>query len=161
MDVTHPRDHLEVAVGLVEPERAQRLHPEGEGDLSRRVAPGVGLLLLAPVLTSALDENRDEAIRAGAAIVLDSGIPPLDKLGVAQDVLTEVDRANGVGKLPDVGRALADRPHDDDWNALRAGLQDQLDRAVTSAFSRPFFLASALTLCALLPLGALWLRRRA
>ena len=45
------------------------------------------------MLTSALDENRDEAIRAGAA-VLDSEIPPLDKLGVAQDVLTEVDRAN-------------------------------------------------------------------
>jgi hypothetical protein len=128
---------------------------------ARHAGVVLGLVLLAPVLTNALEKNRTEAIRAGAAVVLDSKIPPLDKLGVAQDVLTEVDRANGVGKLPDVGRALADRPHDDDWNALRAGLQDQLDRAVTSAFSRPFFLASALTLCALLPLGALWLRRRA
>jgi hypothetical protein len=92
--------------------------------------------------------------------VLDSRIPPLDKLGVAQDVLAEVDRAHDVGKLPDVGRALSGRPDDSAWNALRAGLQDQLDRAVTNAFSRPFFLASALTLCALFPLAALRLRRR-
>ena len=110
------------------------------------------------MLTSALDENRDEAIRAGAAIVLESDIPPLDKLGVAQDVLAEVDRANDVGKLPDVARALADRPDDDEWRSLISSLQDQLDRAVTSAFSGPFFLAAALTLCAIVPL--LFVRRR-
>ena len=69
---------------------------------ARHAGVVLGLLLLAPVLTSALDENRDEAIRAGAAVVLDSEIPPLDKLGVAQDVLAEVDRANDVGELPDV-----------------------------------------------------------
>ena len=59
-----------------------------------------------PCLTAALEGNRDEAIRAGAAVVLDSEIPPLDKLGVAQDVLAEVDRANEVGELPDVERAF-------------------------------------------------------
>ena len=110
------------------------------------------------MLTSALDENRDEAIRAGAAVVLDSEIPPLDKLGVAQDVLAEVDRSRDAGELPDVERALADRPDDDEWGALVGALQDQLDRAVTSAFSGPFLLAAALTLCALLPLP--FLRRR-
>ena len=125
---------------------------------ARHAGVVLGLLLLAPVLTSALDENRDEAIRAGAAIVLDSDIPPLDKLGVAQDVLAEVDRANDVGKLPDVTRALADRPDDDEWRSLISSLQDQLDRAVTSAFSGPFFLAAALTLCAIVPL--LFVRRR-
>ena len=125
---------------------------------ARHAGVVLGLLLLAPVLTSALDENRDEAIRAGAAVVLDSDIPPLDKLGVAQDVLAEVDRANDVGKLPDVTRALADRPDDDEWRSLISSLQDQLDRAVTSAFSGPFFLAAALTLCAIVPL--LFVRRR-
>jgi len=128
---------------------------------ARHAGVVLGLVLLAPVLTNALETNRTEAIRAGAALVLDSRIPPLDKLGVAQDVLAEVDRAHDVGKLPDVGRALSGRPGDSDWNALRAGLQDQLDRAVTNAFSGPFFLASALTLCALVPLAALRLRRRA
>lgn len=120
---------------------------------ARHAGVVLGLVLLAPVLTTALDENRDEAIRAGAAVVLDSEIPPLDKLGVAQDVLAEVDRANEIGELPDVERALEERPEDDGWRALRDGLQEQLDRAVTSAFSGPFLLAAALTLCALLPVG--------
>jgi predicted MFS family arabinose efflux permease len=125
---------------------------------ARHAGVVLGLVLLAPVLTTALEKNRDEAIHAGAAVVLDSEIPPLDKLGVAQDVLDEVDRANDVGKLPDVDRALADRPDDPEWRALLTGLEDQLDRAVTNAFSGPFFLASALTLCALVPL--LFVRRR-
>jgi MFS family permease len=127
---------------------------------ARHAGVVVGLLLLAPVLTSALDENRDEAIRAGAAVVLDSEIPPLDKLGVAQDVLAEVDRSNDAGELPDIERALADRPDDDEWRTLVGALQDELDRAVTSAFSGPFLLAAALSLCALVPL-ALVRRRRA
>jgi MFS family permease len=125
---------------------------------ARHAGVVLGLVLLAPVLTSALDVNRDEAIRAGAAIVLDSEIPPLDKLGVAQDVLAEVDRANDAGELPDVQRAFEDRPDDGEWSALLSGLEDQLDRAVTSAFSGPFLLAAALTLCALFPLALM--RRR-
>ncbi len=125
---------------------------------ARHAGVVLGLLLLAPVLTSALDENRHEAIRAGAAVVLDSEIPPLDKLGVAQDVLAEVDRADEAGELPDVERAFADRPDDAEWRTLADGLQDQLDRAVTSAFSGPFLLAAALTLCALVPV--LFLGRR-
>ena len=122
---------------------------------ARHAGVVLGLLLLAPVLTSALDENRDEAIRSGAAIVLDSRIPPLAKLGVAQDVLAEVDRANDAGELPDVQRALASRTENDDeeWTSLVSGLQDQLDRAVTSAFSGPFLLAAALALAALVPLA--------
>jgi predicted MFS family arabinose efflux permease len=127
---------------------------------ARHAGVVLGLLLLSPVLTGALDENRDEAIRAGAAIVLDSEIPPLDKLGVAQDVLDEVDRSSDLGELPDVERAFEGRPDDSQWRALVDGLQDQLDRAVTSAFSGPFFLAAALTLCALVPV-ALMRRTRA
>jgi hypothetical protein len=86
--------------------------------------------------------------------VLDSRIPPLAKLGVAQDVLAEVDRATDAGELPDVQRALADRVDDgEDWTSLVSGLQDELDRAVTSAFSGPFLLAAALALAALIPLA--------
>ena len=125
---------------------------------ARHAGVVLGLVLLAPLLTSALEENRDEAIRAGAAVVLDSEIPPLDKLGVAQDVLAEVDRANEVGELPDVDRAFEGRPDDDEWRTLIDGLQEQLDRAVTSAFSGPFLLAAVLALCALVPLALM--RRR-
>ena len=125
---------------------------------ARHAGVVLGLLLLAPVLTTALEESRDEAIRAGAAEVLDSRIPPLDKLRVAQDVLDEVARANDAGELPDVQRAFEDRPDDDEYTALVSGLQEQLDRAITSAFSGPFLLAGGLALAALVPL--LFLRRR-
>jgi len=140
-------------------DRADQVVHGGWTLAARHAGVVLGLLLLAPALTTALEENRDEAIRAGAAIVLDSEIPPLDKLGVAQDVLAEVDRANEAGELPDVQRAFADRPHEDEWSALVVGLQDQLDRAVTSAFSGPFLLAAALALCALVPLLLLRGRR--
>ncbi len=120
---------------------------------ARHAGVVVGLLLLAPVLTNALDVNRERAVRAGAAEVLDSQIPPLDKLRLAQDVLDEVDRAKEDGKLPNVATVFEDRPDDDEYTSLHAALQDQLDRAVTDAFSGPFLLAAALALAALVPVA--------
>jgi predicted MFS family arabinose efflux permease len=122
---------------------------------SRHAGVVVGLVLLSPVFANALDRNEDEALRAGAAAVLDSHIPPLDKLRLAQDVLVEVHSAHG--EVPDVGAAFEDRPDTDEYRTLRADIVDQLDRAVTDAFSRPFLLAAALAMAALVPL---WLGRR-
>ncbi len=120
---------------------------------ARHAGVVLGLLLLAPVLTTALDENREEAVRAGAAAVLDSGIAPLDKLRLAQNVLDEVDAAEETGELPDVARVFDGLPSTDDYAALLSALQDQLDRAVTAAFSTPFLLAAALALAALVPVA--------
>ena len=117
---------------------------------ARHAGVVLGLLLLAPVLTSALDRNEDDALRAGAASVLDSRIPPLDKLGVAQDVLEQVEAA-GANRRPDFDAAFEDRPQTDEYRSLLATLRDELDRAVTNAFSGPFFLAAALALAALVP----------
>jgi MFS family permease len=125
---------------------------------SRHAGVVVGLLLLAPVLTSALDRNEREAVYAGAAAVLDSKIPPLDKLRVAQDVLVQVDEAEG--ELPDVAAAFEDRPDTDEYRSLLAALEEQLDRAVTDAFSGPFALAAVLALAALVSV-ALAAQRRA
>jgi MFS family permease len=133
--------------------RAEQIVHGGWTLAARHAGVVLGLLLLAPILTSALEHSRDEAVRAGAAEVLDSRIPPLDKLRVAQDVLDEVDKAEERGELPDVSVALADRPDDSDYKALIAGLQEQLDRAVTDAFSTPFLLAAAIALAALIPVG--------
>jgi MFS family permease len=133
--------------------RAEQVVHGGWTLAARHAGVVVGLLLLAPVLTSALEHSRDEAVRAGAAEVLDSRIPALDKLRVAQDVLDEVDEAEKRGELPDVAAALEDRPDDDDYRALLTAMQDQLDRAVTDAFSTPFLLAAAIALLALAPLA--------
>jgi hypothetical protein len=123
---------------------------------ARHAGVVLGLVLLAPVLTTALDRNEDRAVRAGAAEVLDSEIAALDKLRVAQDVLDEIERARGAGELPRVAAAFEERSATDEYRALVAGLQDQLDRAVTDAFSTPFLLAAALAFAALVPM---WLGR--
>lgn len=120
---------------------------------ARHAGVVLGLLLLAPLLTSALDRNEELAVRAGAAEVLDSRIEPLDKLRLAQNVLDEVDRAREAGELPRVETVFEDLPSTDGYRELLAALQDQLDRAVTDAFSNPFLLAAALALAALVPVA--------
>jgi MFS family permease len=117
---------------------------------ARHAGVVLGLLLLTPVFTTALDRNEDRALRAGAAAVLDSRIPPLEKLGVAQDVLAIVRASDR--EVPDVRGAFADRPDTPQYRGLEDELVSQLDRAVTAAFSRPFLLAALLALVALVPI---------
>ena len=62
----------------------------------------LGLLLLTPIFTADLDRNEDEALAAGTSAVLDSRIPPLDKIGVARDILVAVDEAEEEARVPDV-----------------------------------------------------------
>jgi MFS family permease len=131
--------------------RAEQVVHGGWTLAARHAGVVLGLLLLAPLLTSALQRNEDRAIRAGTAVVLDSKIPALDKLRLARDVLDEADRAEEEGKLPDVGAVFEDRPDDEEYRTLLVRLEDQLDRAVTDAFSKPFLLAAALALGALVP----------
>jgi MFS family permease len=119
---------------------------------ARHAGVVLGLLLLTPVFTAALDRNEDRALRAGAAAVLDSRIPPLEKLGVAQDVLAIVRASDR--EVPDVRGAFADRPDTPEYRGLEEELVSQLDRAVTAAFSRPFLLAALLALVALVPIVA-------
>ena len=133
--------------------RAEQVVHGGWTLAARHAGVVLGLLLLAPVLTAALDRNEDEALRAGVAEVLDSRIPAIEKLRLAQDVLDQVDSAGGNGELPDVGAAFEDRPSSQEYRDLLSGLEDQLQRAVTNAFSGPFLLAAALALSALVPVA--------
>ena len=117
---------------------------------ARHAGVVLGLLLLTPVFTTVLDRNEERALRAGAAAVLDSRIPPLEKLAVAQDVLAIVRASDR--EVPDVRGAFADRPDTPEYRGLEDELVAQLDRAVTAAFSRPFLLAALLALAALVPI---------
>ncbi len=106
--------------------------------------------ILTPVFTHELAQNKTEAKRAGAAIVIDSSIEPLHKLSVAREVLREVDAADG--RLPDVRPAFASdqaRPDSAELTRVGASLQGRLERAVTSAFSLPFLIAALFALAAL------------
>src|SRR4029078_5052736 len=93
-----------------------------------------------------LTRNQEQAKRAGAAIVLDSSIEPLHKIGVAQEVLRPIDDADG--RLPDTRPAFAANTDAADAGELhRVGnaLQQQLERAVTNTFCPAFLIASRFT----------------
>jgi len=111
----------------------------------------LGLLLLTPIFTSDLNRNEHDALAAGTAAVLDSRISPLDKIGVARDVLVAVNKATAEGRIPDV-KAVVGHRDDSAYAALGNALQDQLDRAVTNAFSRSFLVSALLGLLALIPI---------
>jgi MFS family permease len=111
----------------------------------------LGLVLLTPLFTADLDRNEEDALGAGTAIVLDSDIPPLEKIGVARDILVAVDQAQEDVTVPDVSEAI-DHQDDADYRELASDLQQQLNRAVTNAFSRSFLVAAALGLLALVPI---------
>jgi MFS family permease len=118
---------------------------------ARHAGVVLGLLLLTPIFTTDLERNEDDALAAGTSVVLDSRIPPLAKLGVARDVLVAVDEAKDEARIPDV-EALVDNRDDPAYVDLGSELQDQLDRAVTNAFSRSFLVAALLGLLALVPI---------
>jgi MFS family permease len=118
---------------------------------ARHAGVVLGLLLLTPIFTADLDRNEEDALAAGTAAVLDSRISPLDKIGVARDVLVAVDRATAEGRIPDV-RAVVGHRDESAYADLGNALQDQLDRAVTNALSRSFLVSSLLGLLALIPI---------
>jgi predicted MFS family arabinose efflux permease len=138
---------------LTEQALAGRAHQAVHGGwtiASRHAGIVVGLVALTPLFTHELARNQEEATRAGAAIVLDSSIRPLDKIGVARDVLRRIDDADG--RLPDVRPAFEAESGNEDASELRRvgnALQDQLEKAVTRAFGPPFLLAAIFALCAL------------
>jgi MFS family permease len=111
----------------------------------------LGLVLLTPLFTADLERNEDDALSAGTAVVLESDIPPLAKIGVARDMLVAVDKAQEDVTVPDVSDAI-DHEEESTYRALASELQKQLDRAVTNAFSRSFLVAAALGLLALVPI---------
>jgi MFS family permease len=122
---------------------------------ARHAGVAIGLLALTPLFTADIAEQRNDAIDAGTAVVLDSRANPLLKLELSQRI---DDRLAGErGKVPTIGPVFEPLPEDPDDRAevlqLREELQDQLDRGATHAFSPSFGLAALLGLLALVPIG--------
>jgi MFS family permease len=122
---------------------------------ARHAGVAIGLIVLTPVFTADIAQQRRDAIDASTAVVLDSRVEPLLKLQIAQRI---EDRLEGErGKVPTVGPAFEPLPEDPEDRAavllLREELQDQLDRGATHAFSTSFGLGALLALLALAPIG--------
>jgi predicted MFS family arabinose efflux permease len=122
---------------------------------SRHAGVVVGLLLLTPIFTADIEEQRHDAINAGTAVILDSPVNPLLKIDLAEKVSERLDEEKG--KVPTIGPAFEPKPEDPNQRAeveqLQDELQDQLDRGATHAFSTSFLLAALLGLIALFPIG--------
>jgi predicted MFS family arabinose efflux permease len=122
---------------------------------ARHAGVAIGLIVLTPVFTHDIAEQREDAIDAGTAVVLDSRVDPLLKLRLSGRISDRLDEERG--KVPTIGPAFEPLPDNAEERAevllLRSELQDQLDRAATHAFSPSFGIAAILALLALLPIA--------
>jgi predicted MFS family arabinose efflux permease len=118
---------------------------------ARHMGIVVGLLVLTPIFTADLNDIRPPGERAGLARVLDAPLPLAPKVRLARELSRQIQQA-GKQELPDLDSAFAefrvpatDRPA---VVRLRAGLDDELNRAATKAFSRAFLAAALIALLA-------------
>ena len=122
---------------------------------ARHAGVAIGLIVLTPVFTHDIAEQRHDAIDAGTAVVLDSRVDPLLKLDLAQRIEDRLEAERG--KVPTLGSAFEPLPEDPEDRAevveLREELQDQLDRGATHAFSPSFGVGALIALLALVPIG--------
>jgi MFS family permease len=127
---------------------------------ARHAGVVVGLLVLTPVFTSDLREQRSAAEQAGTAALLDARLPPLLKIDIAVRLADRLHQERG--RVPVIDPAFEPPPGGGEdrggVEALKDRLQDQLDRAATHAFSNSFLISAAFALAALLPIALV--RRR-
>jgi MFS family permease len=118
---------------------------------ARHAGVVLGLLLLTPVFTADLREERRDAIDAGTAVLLDARVEPLAKIELAERITSRLEDERG--RVPVIEPAFDPLPEDPEEReavlALERDLQDQLDRAATHAFSASFLLAGAFALASL------------
>ncbi len=122
---------------------------------ARHAGVVIGLLALTPIFTHDIATQREDAIDAGTAVVLDSTVSPLIKLDLATKIGDRLESEKG--KVPTLGPIFdpmpTDEPERSEVEQLRGELQDQLDRGATHAFSLSFALAALLGLLALIPIA--------
>jgi MFS family permease len=122
---------------------------------ARHAGVVIGLLALTPIFTADIATQRDQAIDAGTAVILDSRASPLLKIQLAERIEERLEGEKG--RVPTIGPAFEPLPDDPTEReavlVLRDELQEQLDRGATHAFSPSFLLGALLALLALIPIG--------
>jgi predicted MFS family arabinose efflux permease len=122
---------------------------------ARHAGVVIGLLALTPVFTHDIAVQQKQAINSGTAVILDSPIRPVVKLGLAKKISEHLDAEDG--KVPNLGHVFDPLPESEPEHSevveLREELQDQLDRGATHAFSPSFGIAALIGLLSLIPIG--------
>ncbi|MEX0621010.1 MAG: MFS transporter [Solirubrobacterales bacterium] len=122
---------------------------------ARHAGVVVGLLILTPIFTAQLETNRVSALDSSTAILLNSDIPPIEKLELGSSLAEQIDLQGN--QVPDVAEAFEPLPSDpierDEYEDVLTQIEDQLDRAATHAFSSSFLISALFGLLALIPIG--------
>jgi MFS family permease len=121
---------------------------------ARHAGVVAALALLTPLFADDLERQEAHATESVLASILDSELAPETKLEVSVRLAGLLDAARG--EVPAIAPAFDAVPVAPSQRAaveaLRADVDEQLDRAATAAFERSFLVAAALALCALVPL---------
>lgn len=121
---------------------------------ARHAGVVVGLLALTPIFTSELDEANNAAQRSGTALILDAPLSTSTKVDLGGAIAEQIERADG--RLPELEPAFMSVEPDpeaaEEYLELTEGLDSELEKAATSAFSIAFLVAGALSLAAAVPL---------
>ena len=126
----------------------------------RSAGIAIALAALAPLISSHLTSTIDKAQEQGAAVVLDSKLPPEDKIDIAPDLFSSINTDDPRGQLQRaIAKARSDL--DDDESTELGQLGDRLDDVVTSAVRsafRPAFIVTSILalLAALILLTGSW-----
>jgi MFS family permease len=112
----------------------------------RSAGIAIALAALAPLISSHLTSTIDKAREQGTAVVLDSKLPPQDKIDIAPDLFGSINTDDPRGQLQ---RAIAQARSglDEDQSTELGQLGDRLDDVVTSAVRsafRPAFIVTSI-----------------
>jgi hypothetical protein len=144
-------------IGLALPKLAGHLLPEDTSAdaarllTARHAGIAAALLLLAPVVASNLDSATERAKERGVAIVLDSPLPPQEKLRLAPDLLNGVSSAQprrGLERAIDRHRGSFSGAQRAVYDRLGTRADDTLTQAVAESFRLAFLITAALALAA-------------
>jgi hypothetical protein len=144
---------LPALAGELLPERTPR---EAVRLLSiRHAGITLALAILAPLAAAQLDQAVLDTRERGAALVLDARLPPLDKFGLVETVLADLDPVDPRGGLQrSLERTAADFADDPERRAVHDGFAQRADEAlvagVQQAFAPAFWVCGALALLAAL-----------
>ncbi len=127
-----------------------------EGDLMRsgttsvgvrHVGLVIGLLAIAPLLSSELDQAEETATLNATAVVLDADLPLTQKVPIALDIYREFQRVPD-GELPDLARPFDEHgaEDNDDIAAARDSLLESVQAVLTRSFRSSFFLTALFAL---------------
>jgi MFS family permease len=109
----------------------------------RHVGLVVGLICIAPLLASELDEAEETATLNATAVILDADLSLTTKIPIALDLYREFQRAPE-GEIPDLSRPFEERGagRDADVAAARDSLLESVQAVLTRAFRSSFVLSA-------------------